>query len=470
MDSKSASLFVRFAAVLALTLWSAVTVAEPWDFGLNVDLGIIHTDNVRLATEGLEESETVFTVVPEFLLSKDSERLQADIRYRPEGYFYSDTSDANDIYHVLDATLTAALVRNRFFIAMDATNSQSIVTPDDRYPTTNLPISSNRVDATTLGIRPYWQQPLGQATMLVEADFRRVEYDNSFFQESDYGEGHFRLDNIDNQQGLAWALDYRFRRIEYETALPYEFQRASVNLGFWISGTVRVFAEGGSETPFDNFVDSTMDSDFWEGGVQYRPNQRLDLEVAIGDRSYGESYRGRLRYELRRGNITATYTEAPTTRADQAFGRRPIIGTDSLDGLLDRPGASDRYVRKRGEVSVNIELAKSDLTVRVFDERRERRTAAGGTPLPDEDFSGAAIRWAWNMGTKTRLGIGADISDRNQGTRDDELLQARVDVTYQLSQRLSLSAEVIHSSQEARESSFIDYDENQARLFLRSEF
>ena len=457
-------------AALSLMFWSVGSAADPWDFGLNIDLGVIYTDNVFLAENGLEESETAFTIAPEFLISKDSERLQADIRYRPEAYFYSNFSEANDIYHVLDAILNGALIRDRLFLALDAANFQSIASPDGSFPTTNLPITRNRVDSTTYGIRPYWQQPIGQAQMLVEAAYRSGDYDSDLYQSSDYGDGHFRLDNIESQQGLAWALDYRIRRIEYEESLPYEFQRASVNLGFWVNGTLRVFAEGGSETPYDSYYDSSMDSDFWEAGFQYKPNQRLDLEIAGGDRSFGESYRGRLNYELRRGNLTASYSQTPTSRADYAFDRRPIEGTDNLDGILDRPGESDRYIRKRGEVSASIELAKSKLTVRVFSEEREQRTSADGTPLQDEDFAGAAIRWDWNMGTKTSLAIGADISERNFDTREDELFRASVGLTYQFSQRLSLRAEAIHANQERKESSSFDYDENQVRLYLSSEF
>ena len=470
MDRKIANREGKCMAMLAMLLWSASSAAEPWDFGLNIDLGIIHTDNVFLADDGLEESETALMIAPEFVLGKDSERLQADIRYRPEGYFYSDFSDANDIFHVLDASMTGALVRERLFLALDAANFQSIVTPEGRFPSTNLPITGNRVDSTTFGVRPYWQQPLGQAQMLVEAAFRRVDYDSGLFQASDYGEGHFRLDNIESQQGLAWALDYRVRRIEYETSLPYEYQRASANLGFWVSQALRLFAEGGSETPFDSYFDSSMDADFWEAGFQYKPNQRVDIELAAGDRSFGQSYRGSLSFELKRGNLTASYAETPSTRTDQAFNRRPITGTDNLDGILDRPGESDRYIRKRGEISARIDLAKSELSVRVFSEERTQRTTDIGVVLQDEDFAGAAIRWTWNMGVKTSLSFGADISERNQAIRKDDLLRISAGLDYRITQRLSLQAQAIHASQKAKQMSSFDYDENQLRLYLRSEF
>jgi hypothetical protein len=149
MDRTIVDRTFKWGAFLSLILSWATASGDPWDFGLNIDLGVIYTDNVFLADEGLEESETAYTIVPEFVLSKDSERLQADIRYRPEAYFYSDFSDANDVYHVLDAVMTGALVKERLFLTLDAANYQSIVTPEGRYPTTNLPITNNRVDSST---------------------------------------------------------------------------------------------------------------------------------------------------------------------------------------------------------------------------------------------------------------------------------------------------------------------------------
>jgi hypothetical protein len=456
-------------AVIVPIFWSIVAQADPWDFGMNVDVGVVYTDNIFLADDGLEESEAAVTLAPEFFVYKDSERLQADVRYRPEAYFYNDLSDANGIFHVLDAMLNGEIVRDRLFLALDAAKYQSIVTPDGRIPTSNLPITNNRVDSTTIDIRPSWRQPVGEATMLIEAGVSRVGYDDDSFQSSDYLEGHFRLDNIQRQQGLAWAIDYRIRNIEYDFSLPYEHQRASLNLGYWVGGTLRLFVEGGSETPYDNFVDSKMDSNFWEAGFQYKPNQRLNLELAAGDRSFGESFRGSFVYVLRRGNLTASYNEIPTTRSDQAFNRRPITDPDYLDDWLDLPGESDRYIRNRADISLNIELANSDLIFRIYNELRDLRTTADGTPLPDEEIAGATIRWNWNIASRTTLEIEGDVSERDEDARNNELLRARIGMEFEFTPRLTFGGEVVHSAQTSKGSG-VNYSENHIYLYVGASF
>ena len=90
-------------------------------------------------------------------------------------------------------------------------------------------------------------------------------------------------------------------------------------------------------------------------------------------------------------------------------------------------------------------------------------------PLDDEELAGVAIRWGWNMGVNTTLGLGADVSRRDDSMREDELRRFQLDLAYRFSQRLSLRAEIIHSSQVGTESDEFDYDENQYRLLLRTE-
>lgn len=455
---------------ILLLLGPGVALAAPAEYGVIVDLGIVRTDNIFLANSGLEESETIFTVAPEFFLMKDSERLNANLRYRPQGVFYSDLDDADDVFHILDASLTTALAKDRFFLDLKAANFQSIVTPDGQFPTSNLPITGNRVDSRTFEVSPYWRQRLGQASLLVKAGYRDAEYDSSLYQAHNERYALFQLNNIESQQGFAWGVDYQFRRMEYEISTPWEFQRAGLNLGFWVNSGTRIFVVGGAETSFDDILTPNMDEDFWEAGFQYKPNQRMDLELAVGERSYGTSFRGNFSYTLRRGNISITYDESPSTRGDLSFDRRPITSTDGLDGILDQPGLSDRFVRRRAELNTSITLSKSDLTLRIFSEEREKRTTADGVALEDESLSGAAIRWSWNLGTKTVLGLGGDISERDQFGRRDDLLRAGVDLAYNFSDRLSIRFEGMHSSQNAKENNTFDYDENQIRVMLRTEF
>ena len=444
--------------------------AAQWDYGVIVDLGVTHTDNIFLENDGLEQSETAYLIAPEFFLTTDSDRLVANLRYRPEAIFYSEFSDSDEAFHALDASLTGALIRDRLFVYLSAINYQSIITPELQIPTGNLPITGNRIDSQIFEARPYWQQRLGQADLLLEAAYIDTQYDSELLQSNVLRSGRMQLDNIERQEGLAWGLGYEYYRLEYEVSAPWEFQRAALNLGFWINGSVRIFADGGVETPYYNILNGDMDSNFWEAGFQYRPNQRLNFEFAMGDRSYGTSYRGTFSYTLRRGEISLTYVEGPMTLASVALNPRPITETDTATNFLDQPGASDRFVNRRADLNISIDLSKSELTLNLFATSRDLRTTADGDALDDQEFLGAALRWSWNIGTKTTFGVGAEINEREQSDRTTRLRRLLVYLTYNFSERLSVSLEANNSKQEDQGTSLFEYEENQLRLFLRTEF
>ena len=81
-----------------------------------------------------------------------------------------------------------------------------------------------------------------------------------------------------------------------------------------------------------------------------------------------------------------------------------------------------------------------------------------------------AFRWEWRAGSKTTIGFGADYVERNDQIADDDISRLQVDYAYRFSLQTSIRLEVANSRQRGKDSSAFDYVENQARLFLRTEF
>lgn len=464
------------AILVLLAMVTRPALSAPWEFSTDIDLGITYTDNLLLAEDGEEIDDLVFVLEPTFFLVTEGDRLTADLRYRPSAYFYNDFSQFDEVFHTVDMSLTATLMRNALFVDASAANFQTIVTPDATIPTSNVPITGNRIDSRVLQIRPYWEQNLGFANILADIAFVDTTYDDlaetidNFAQDNQETRGSVNLNNYENQQGFAWGANYQNRRVDYDDSVPWKYERAGADLGYWVSSTTRLFVSGGLETGFDAFLEGGLDDDFWEGGFQYRPNQRLDFEVAVGERSYGDSYRGSLSYELRRGQFAMSYSEEPSTLGSTPFGRNPLVDTDSLDNALNRPSASDSFIRKRGEISVSFELAKSDMSLRVFSESREQRATIEGDTLDDEEFSGVAFRWNWRLGSKSTLGFLGDFSHRETDITNADLTRIAVDYSYRLSQRLSVMLMVQRSDDEGADIAGQAYVENQVRLTLRAEY
>ena len=473
----------RIACVAAATIFCCAHSNEAnaqWEYEFGTDLGVIYSDNIGLAEPGLEIDDTVLLVIPSIKITNESDRLEADIRYRPEGYFYADNSDANDVFHVVDAQVTGAIVQEALFLFVSAVNYQTIREPSDPFPTSNLPITDNRVDAKIFEIRPYWDQDLGFADVLLEAAYVDSEYEqpdevDPLFNENNIQKrAYFTLDNHEKDQGFAWGLEYLFHRFEYTSSVPWDYQRAAVDLGFWVNGTTRLFGRYGLETDYENYLDTNLDDNFWELGFQYRPSNRMNLEVAAGKRSFGDSVRFSMDYQLKRGFTSLSYSEDPASRGQIGYDYRPIAAVDNLDGFLDRPGAADRFVRKRGEWTTNVELARSELDLRLFYEDRSQRTSDDGTPLEDETYSGVAFRWAWNLGASSIFRVIFDFAKREftdeQGFSESELTSTGVEYEFRFTERFSTVAHIHHAQERGDAGDSRDYDENQIGLMLRARF
>jgi hypothetical protein len=174
---------------------------------------------------------------------------------------------------------------------------------------------------------------------------------------------------------------------------------------------------------------------------------------------------------MRRGEFSILYSEGPANRSEIVFDRRPITQSNGVDGILDEPGESDRFVQKRGEILWTMNLSKSELSLRVFSESREFRTTAEGDPLDDEEYRGISFRWRWRFGTRTSLGIWADFADRNRAEIDDKVGRYLLDISYEINRSISVRVEGVRSWQEdSGGRGTPEYTENQIRLYLRASF
>lgn len=443
--------------------------AVDWDLQTTANVSLIHTDNIGQSPDALAESDSLLVLAPQFRLSGESARLTMDLGYNPQAIFYDNTDDADQIFHVFDGIMTAELADDRLFVDLVASKFQTIVTPDGAFPIDNIPASNNRADSTVLTVNPYWQQRIGSAQLRIDAAHTRTELDDESLinqvnlQSNTLNTGGFNFSSLQSDRGITWAFDYNYQRLEYDDAIPWEFQRGSGQIGFWVNNDVRLFTTVGRETPFDDFLSGSPDDTFWEVGFQYAPSSRLNLEVAAGDRSFGSTVRASLSYTTARSETTFIYNESPETQGALLAGRRPIFDIDNLNALLDRAGATDRLIRKRGEIRTTIQLNKSTIDWRIFNERRTDRTTAEGVVLPGEELNGAAVRFDWRFGARTSLNVQVDVARTAGGLLDQNLFRTAAGVNYQLSSRVSMSFQLQRVEQD-RDFPAEGFDANRATL------
>jgi hypothetical protein len=458
-------------SILVVSAGLITTPLLAMEFDAEVSAGATHTDNLTLAPDN-EQGELVYRLEPSFQLLYEGTRITTDVDYRLQAFRYRDLEET-EVFHEYDASIRADLVPDNLFFEVGTARAQAIRDPRLPIPQTNLPISGNRQDRDEYYASPSFQFPLG-STVAAQGDYRHTWVR---FQEDDQGsetigneqgEGTFSIDNYRQGRGLAWAMRYNWRRIEYdEQFFPWEYQIASLELGFWITGNTRLFASGGLESAWDAPLDPALKDEIWEAGVSRWVSERLLAEFAVGERSFGKSWRGTLDFTFRRGSTSLSYRETPTTQDNSRIGQLSI-GPDLPDDLLDRPGSGERFISNRLEWLLDLEFNRTTFSFNLFGENRTDRREFDGTPLDDETLKGLLTEISWQIGARTTLNIGGSWVDREFSDSDtSELIRGTAGVEYRIGARTLLSLEYEYTEEDGESELFArEYVANSITLLL----
>ena len=440
-------------ASLRLVLFCLMPAASVGaDISGGIRVGASHTDNVFLATSPNEIDDVVYQASPWLSLVHESPQLDANAEYAFDWYRYSDLKTTSN-YHRGEVSLTGRTWEDSLSAELGVRRSQVLSDPDDVIPSGRLPLSRNLIDEDEWWFNPRLSRSLGRDVTL-DANYRysRVQFDDSLTQDSTYQTGDFGLENYNAGQGLTWAFRYNWRRSEYEVSPTWENQRATAELGFWANAEIRVFGAGGKESSWDNPFDSALDDSFWEAGFAYSPSDKFSAEFAVGERSFGSSWRGRLDYTFRRGNTSLSYNESPTTIGfDRNGRRRSVIDADNLDDFLDRPGSAERYISKRFSWDLNLEFRRTGFSLSVFDEDRSDRFFADGTSADGQSQTGVRANFTWQAGVRTEFAISGSLADRQLGAdNESRFIGTKLNVNYRLGTHSVLSFGYDYSEEEPR--------------------
>ena len=89
---------------------------------------------------------------------------------------------------------------------------------------------------------------------------------------------------------LNGRIFYDWQDSEYEESLPYLFERAGVDGSYLIARSISLVGEVGKESALDeSTTEGGLDSDFWNVGLRWEPDDRTFAEARYGERFFGSS-------------------------------------------------------------------------------------------------------------------------------------------------------------------------------------
>jgi hypothetical protein len=346
--------------VLALAASSTVCAAslefDPW---VGAAVGYIH--NIELNPNNQRHSDDfVAEAEAGFRSSYRSQRLVGALNYNWRGVNYLNEHQWDSSYHNLGLSGQAVAVENLFYVAGNAFYRQALVDPAGSPSFGGYFQPGNIQDSWGWSVTPTLNRDFGYVTLLARYTYGEVNFDESndfSTQDSTTKSAYASLATSDPREQFNWRVFYLSDRTEYDNFLPYRYDQAGVDLGYAINSDLRLVGEYGLETDLtETATDGGLDASYWMAGVVYEPDERNRLEARVGERFWGDTYFVNFRHRARYLELTARYSETPTTNTNRRIAPPDGLPPGELPDDPDFPDFEDQrlepFILKSAHLSV----------------------------------------------------------------------------------------------------------------------
>lgn len=418
-----------------------------------ITVGEIYTDNLFLSPPGSpdKDDEFITEIQPGFKLNYVAPQLTGNIDYNLQGLIYAEHSGENHVYNQLDANATLAAVPNFFYIDGTTIYDQQIINPEEPAGSSNIfGVNNNRTNVSATTLSPYLMHdfgPVGIATLRYA--YGRTMYSGRNIPDANSNTVLFSLARQPQYGDLTYNISYLHQRLDPDRGRDVSFEQAQLGLQYQVGGHTQLLANVGKENTFrrDGTVDE-LGSTFWSAGFRlaYPLN---DFKVLVGHRFYGRSYDLEWRHEAARATTHLEYTETPTdfNRMLLNRSRRGLVNSQLPEAVL--PSLLDRhiFILKRVAATATYHFSRSDLTVNLYDERREYVTLTRHARA-----QGGHIDWRFNLGL--RDAFTPSFGYRRYRFRDGQTnytTRGQLDWTHNLSRSMTMDVAVRTERRNANE-------------------
>jgi uncharacterized protein (PEP-CTERM system associated) len=488
----------------SLTLALAAIAASPargeWNSDASISLGSYFSDNICLAPRD-EEGKAVGTVTPRVNVSGQGGRskttLNAAVEYNsignssiecPERGAGINPSNRETWIPRINFLTEFTAIENLLFLEADAFAAQNPLNPFAAGGNDNINATGNSNITYRWGVGGRLERNFND-TWGVLARYNYNEQYNSFNQLlGDSQEDRFEFDagKIPGTSRLAYGVRGQYSEVTFaESATREEFtnrlSRAELRAALQLSSDWQFNGFAGQE---DNVFISELDDidgSYWDVGVQWTPNARVNIGIGYGERFFGDAPRASITYRHKRSELRASYlrdiqfprnirTGGGAAPPDDLTGPvigdpgDPLLGDDGLTFIGQSPVLSERFTlayRFTGR-RTNFSISASDSNQTRVENGAEGDfasvTVRASRQLARRFSVDAGVSWRQNEGNLFGSGVGGFIQDLEQW-------QGSFGVNRSLSDSTSLTLRYSYTDQESTRTNN-SFQENRVSLSL----
>lgn len=316
-------------------------------FEPRIEAALQYAANLNLAEDGDPQVDMGgVELAPGFYASYSTGNAIGAIDYSLIGRAWEET-DFNEVSHRLSANGQWYAVPEWFSLRGQASYSDAVIDPLDGVDYGGIGIfgPGNLSEVAAASVNPVLQHTFNFLAVTAQYSYGRTWYVDEgkgqptvgvvTDQDSTDQSAYAAIGTADRDARLSATAYYDWSKSEYDTALPYKFERAGLDAGYQVSRTLTLLAQYGQESDLEvSSIQGGLDSEFWDAGLRWEPNDRTSVEARYGDRFFGGNWSFSASHTARILEFTASYSEQPTVET------RALSLGDFDPGTLP-PGAPD---------------------------------------------------------------------------------------------------------------------------------
>jgi uncharacterized protein, PEP-CTERM system associated len=296
-------------------------------FEPRVEAALQYVSNINMSSDSQAEIDTAgIELSPGFYASYSSGVFLGAIDYSLIGRAW-DESDYDDVSHLLNTNGEWYAVPEWFSLRGRADYRDTVIDPlqGSNYGGVGIFNSGNLTELATASISPVLQHDFSKLHFLAQYQYGRAWYLDEgkglpttagFVLNQDSKDQSFQVslgNATDTASPVSATVSYDWQKSEYETALPYKYEHAALDLAYQFSRTMSFVGAVGKESDLDaSTTKGGLDSDFWNAGLRYEPNPHTTAEGRYGSRFFGDTWSASISHRARLLEFNASYTEEPT--------------------------------------------------------------------------------------------------------------------------------------------------------------
>lgn len=273
------------------------------------------------------------------------------------------------------------------------------------------------------------QRVFDDADMLLRYRYSQQYNDANLYGDSSEDSVEFDLGTERSGNRFTTGVAGRYSKVKYDKtdrnlAFDNTLASAEIRAALVLTSTWQINALVGEEWNEFTSIRDDVDGSYWDAGLRWTPNSRIEVAIGTGERFFGSTPRAHIRYYHKRSELTASYTRTLT------FPRNLRTADIFDDPLVPDIGGDPDFGQLPGD----------PLTV------DGQPTFIGNTPIINKRL---ALRYRFT-GRRTTISLGAANSEqvRTEDAAEAEFSDVSLTFSRSLSPTLSGNARLSWSERE----------------------